>query len=87
MYNKNMAMDRKKKIGMKKFKAGKEWNKQEKKHNVVKGDYLEGVDEGKKKSCLNVIYLCAHICVLGGNWSSGMFCRTSHTRTYHFQSS
>lgn len=46
------------------------------------------MDEGKKKkSCLNVIYLCAHICVLGGNWSSGMFCRTSHTRTYHFQSS
>lgn len=49
MYNKNMAMDRKK-IGMNKIKAGKEWKKQEKKHNVVKGDYLEGgVDEGKKK--------------------------------------
>lgn len=59
-----------------------------KKHNVVNGDYLEGGwTRVKKKSCLNVIYLCAHICVLGGNWSSGMFCRTSHTRTYHFQSS
>ncbi len=45
MYNKNMAMDRKK-IGMKKFKAGKEWKKQEKKHNVVKGDYLEGGGRG-----------------------------------------
>ncbi len=63
MYNKNMAMDRKK-IGMKKFKAGKEWKKQEKKHNVVKGDYLEGVDEGKKKELSKCdIPVCSYLCL------------------------
>ncbi len=49
MYNKNMAMDRKKNRYDKKLKQERNERNKKKKHNVVKGDYLEGVDEGKKK--------------------------------------
>lgn len=64
MYNKSMAMDRKKKVGMKKIKKeGNERNK--KKYNVVKGNYLEGGWTRVKKKELSKcdIPVCSYLCL------------------------